>query len=88
MATLWQANVGRSLSLGDFAVVNAARTDMPGVQQDGNLFAAMLKAMVALEVEVSKLAPSPDKLLFACSGVANEVEYVWSLASDGRCGNR
>ena len=28
-AALWTANIGRSLSLGDFAFVNLARTDLP-----------------------------------------------------------
>jgi hypothetical protein len=88
MATLWQANIGRSLSLGDFALINAARTDIPGIEQGENLFATMLKAVVAAETEVSRLSPSPSKLLFACSGVANEVEYVWSLASVGSCGRQ
>ncbi len=82
MAKLWQASIGRSLSLGNFALVNAGRTEVPGVEQDERLFATMVKALVAIEAEVSKLAPSPSKLIFACSGVANEVEYVWSAASD------
>jgi hypothetical protein len=82
MAKLWQASLGRSLSLGDFALVNAGRTELPGVEQDELLFATMLNALVAAELEVSKLAPAPRKLIFACSGVANEVEYVWSAASD------
>ena len=46
-AALWQANVGRSLSLGDFAIVNAARTDIGEVPVDDRFYVLMAQAVVA-----------------------------------------
>ena len=82
MASLWQANIGRSLSLGDFAVVNLCRTELPGIAQDDTLFLTMVQGLVAVEADVLSLAAAPEKLLFVCSGKDNEVAYVWSANSD------
>ena len=82
MAHLWQANVGRSLSIGDFVLVNAARTEVLGIDQDEALFLQLVRSLVAREFDVLNLAPSREKLIFACSGLNSEVEYVWSAKSD------
>jgi hypothetical protein len=79
-AALWQANIGRSLSLGDFALVNLARTEVPNAVQDAKLDLALVRALVAVEAQVLSLAPKPDRVLFACSGADDEVAYVWSAA--------
>ena len=81
-ATLWQANVGRSLSIGDFTAVNLARTEFEGIEQNESFFLYLVRGLVARESEILALAPSPRLVVFACSGLANEVEYVWSAASD------
>ncbi len=78
-AALWQANVGRSLSLGDFAIVNAARTDIGEVPVDDLFYVLMAQAVVAIQDRVAALAPQPDKLVFACSGADDEVALVWAM---------
>lgn len=78
-AALWQANVGRSLSLGDFAVLNAARRDIGDVQVDGQFYILMAQAVVAVQDRVAALAPQSDKLVFACSGADDEVALVWAM---------
>jgi hypothetical protein len=78
-AALWQANVGRSLSLGDFAIVNAARTGIGDVRVDDQFYILMTQAVVAVQERVAALARHPDRLVFACSGPDDEVALVWSL---------
>lgn len=82
MARLWQANVGRSLSLGDFAQVNLARTDVSGVEQTEEFFQSLALTLVAHEEVILALSPAPDKVIFACSGVNDEVALVWSGKGD------
>ncbi len=80
-ASLWQANIGRSLSLGDFALVDSARTSLGAMKTDSSFYVAMVEAVISVQSEVAKLAPVPERLVFACSGPDNEVAYVWSLPS-------
>lgn len=79
LAALWQANIGRSLSLGDFAIVDAARTDIGGVPVDDQFYVLMAQAVVAIQDRVAALAPQPSKLVFACSGADDEVALVWAV---------
>jgi len=81
-AELWQANTGRSLSLGDFALVNLARLDTPGVKQTDDFFLSIAQALVAHEAEILALSPSPDRVVFACSGASDEVALVWAARGD------
>jgi hypothetical protein len=81
-ASLWQANGGRNLSLGDFARVNLARAEFGGPEVGDDFHLLMVRALMALEGEVAALAADPGRLLFACSGPDDEVAYVWSLAPD------
>ena len=80
-ASLWQANIGRNLSLGDMALVNLAkptwrgRSGWPvlpfnGAGSDGRAEPGGM------------LAPEPERLIFSCSGPESEVAYVWSLPLD------
>jgi hypothetical protein len=80
-AGLWQANIGRSLSLGDFALVNAARTSLGNLTVDGGFYLDMMKSLVAVRDQVAALAPEPERLVFACSGANDEVAFVWSYES-------
>lgn len=82
-AALWQANVGRNLSLGDFALVNVARADLNGVVADTHFYAAMVQTVVAHQPAIVALAPDPSSLLFCCSGPRDEVELVWSILGVG-----
>jgi hypothetical protein len=78
-ASLWQANIGRSLALGDFALVNAARTSIGSVSVNDEFYLAMVRALVAKQQQVSDLSTNPERLVFACSGPDDEVAYVWSM---------
>lgn len=81
-AILWQANIGRSLSLGDFALFNVARTELPAEMVDKRFYLSMVQAVVAVHDQVAALSPDPGRLVLACSGPNDEVEYVWSLPAN------
>ena len=81
-ASLWQANIGRSLSLGDFELVNLARTKLEEVEVDDRFYVEMVQSLVAAQRNISALAPEPGSLVFACSGADDEVAYVWSRHTD------
>ena len=83
-ASLWQANIGRSLSLGDYSMVNVARTDLGDVSVSGDFHLAMIRAVVERHDAIADLALDPDEVILVCSGPSDEVEYVWSLAGPGR----
>lgn len=85
-ASLWQANVGRNLSLGDFVKVNLARTKFDRRKVGGEFHLSMVRALLAVEGQVAALAPDPARLLFACSGPDDEVAYVWALPPDAEPG--
>jgi hypothetical protein len=77
-AALWTANIGRSLSLGDFAFVNLARTDLPRGKIAKDFYAEMVRALHAKEEEIVTLAASPESLLFCASGADDEVALTWA----------
>lgn len=78
-ASLWQANFGRSLSLGDFAMVNVSRADIEESVIDERFHLLMVQAMVAVQNEIATLSQNPERILLACSSDDSEVGYVWSL---------
>jgi hypothetical protein len=78
-ASLWQANIGRSLSLGDFSLVNIARRPLGAMEVNDRFYVEMVQAMVAKQHEIAKLTLEPERLVLACSGENDEVAYVWSL---------
>lgn len=78
MAKLWQANLGRSLSLGDFSMVNLARTPASGVAQSDEFFLSLVRSVIAHEATILALSPAPERVVFACSGMTDEVAFVWS----------
>ena len=78
-ASLWQANVGRSLSLGDFHLVNVARTEFGGGEVDEHFYVGMVRALVAVQDRVAQLSPHPERLVFVCSGADDEAGLVWAL---------
>lgn len=79
-AGLWQANIGRSLSLGDFALVNLARTPIGTIKANKRFYLDMIRAVVDRQADIAALAPDPQRLLLACSGPELEVAYVWSIS--------
>ena len=79
-ACLFQANVGRSLSLGDFARVNVARADLPRrCRPDEAFYLAMARAIIANQREILDLSPDPEDVVFCCSSADSEVGLVWSM---------
>jgi len=78
-ASLFQANVGRSLSLGDFARVNLGEADLDADMATGESFyIEMARAVIAHQREILELAPEPDDVIFCCSSVDSEVALTWS----------
>lgn len=78
-ASLFQANAGRSLSLGDFARVNLGETDLDGdMVADETFHLEMARAVIAHQQEILELAPEPDDVLFCCSSADSEVGLIWS----------
>lgn len=80
-AAMWQGNIGRSLSLGDFEVVNLGRTDLPPTFDEAELFVEMVSALIEVQDRVLNLAPDREQVVLACSGPADEVQLVWSPAA-------
>jgi hypothetical protein len=77
-AVMWKANIGRSLSLGDFELVNVARAKMGGIAPDDSFYLEMIRALRSREREIVPLASDPQRLLFCSSSAGAEVGYVWS----------
>ncbi len=77
-AVLFQANIGRSLSLGDFTLVNLGRTTLETNVSEVELSLAMMRSLIARQTDLLALAPNADELVFVCSGVGAEIGYVWS----------
>lgn len=81
-ASLWQANVGRNLSLGDFSRVNLVEMELPPGHEAGEAFyASLVLAVKSRAQEIAKRSSHPEKLLFCCSTEAEEVGLVWALES-------
>ena len=80
-AALWQANVGRNLSLGDFAYVNVARASLGDIELNEELISSMVQSLNRHRVQFAQLSPSPSTLVFACSSLDEEVGLTWSLTS-------
>ena len=80
-ASLWLANAGRSLSLGDFHIVNVAREELPeGFSPSQEFFVSLVQTLAIAERKIAEQAESPQSLLLCSSGMSSEVEYWWSVA--------
>lgn len=79
-AERWQCNIGRSLSLGDFELVNVGRADLPSVFDEADLYLEMVNGLIEFQDRVLNLAPVREQVVFACSGPLDEVQLVWSPA--------
>ena len=77
-AALWQANVGRNLSLGDFARVNVARTPVAQADMSQGDFLSLIRCLMSHEREVRKLAEIADELVLCCTSPTDEVGIVWA----------
>ncbi len=80
-AALFKANVGRSLALGDFEMVNVARTDIEGVPVTDEFYLQMIRAVCARESEIVSLTSDLSRLLFCASSAEWEVGYMWTAST-------
>lgn len=79
-AALWQSNVGRNLSLGDFAKVNVARVELHDVELDDAMTLDLVESLRAREDRIAKLTSCPHRLLICCSTPDDEVGLIWSAS--------
>ena len=78
-ARLWQANAGRSLSLGDFRYANFAEEFLKSeITIDESFYVLLINLLLSKEHLIVPLAPDPHELLFTCSGSHDEVDLTWS----------
>jgi hypothetical protein len=77
-AALWKANVGRSLSLGDFELVNVARTKLGRVRVNEGFYLSMIRTLRSREGDIVGFASDPRRLLFCASSADDEVGYLWT----------
>jgi len=80
-AALWQANIGRSLSLGDFTAVNLARTELGALPVDAALCLKMVETIMKNHDRIRRLSVDPIRTALAASTLDDEVGLVWSLPS-------
>lgn len=81
-AAPWQANVGRSLSLGDFALVNCAEVDLTlSSEVPRDLYIVLIETVMKMESEICAYARDLSKVLFTCSTENDEVGLVWCRAA-------
>jgi hypothetical protein len=78
-ASMWCANIGRSLALGNFVVKNLARSSVDGGEVGEEFYRGMLRALLNVEDKVATLTSNRASLLLCCSGPSDEVEFFWSL---------
>ena len=76
-AVMWQANVGRSLSLGDFKAVNIVELDVEGKETDDAFYLSMINSIKKKLSNIKKLSSHGNALLFCCSNANEEVGLVW-----------
>jgi hypothetical protein len=76
-AAMWQASVGRNLSLGDFSLVNLARIDVPAPHGDSDFFLRMIRAVVRNQPAIERQSADPLRLCLCSSGPDDEVQWVW-----------
>ena len=77
-AALWQGNIGRSLSLGDFKHVNLARKNVPRRIGTPKLFPEMVKAMIRHTPSILGVCDQRQHIVFSTSTATEEVGLVWS----------
>lgn len=76
-ARLWQANVGRNLSLGDFEAVNIAELEIGDHVINDSFYLDMVRAIQGKAPNVLRQSSHKNSLLFCCSTEDDEVGLVW-----------
>jgi hypothetical protein len=77
-AMMWQATVGRSLSLSNFAWKKLAKSSLGKLRNEAALHEAMLLAAMNVAPKLAALSSDPEMLLFTCSTADEEVGLVWT----------
>ncbi|WP_062810579.1 hypothetical protein [Alcanivorax sp. NBRC 102028] len=77
-AGLWNANGGRSYSLGDFALVNASKIDVPKKPKVPEFYLDMVRAIEEMKDLICMQSSHGRSLLFCCSTEQSEVGLIWS----------
>jgi len=75
-ALLWQANVGRNLSLGDFTEVNVSEREIEMKVTD-SFYLSMITALNNKAASIMERSTHSESLLFCCSTEQDEVGLVW-----------
>jgi hypothetical protein len=83
-AAMWQANIGRSLLLGDFLLVNLARADVTEADIGDEFFISMVRAVVRNQPAIVGLSADKARLILCCSGPNDEVQLCWSASETPR----
>jgi hypothetical protein len=81
-ASMWCANTGRSLALGDFALKNLARSTVDRSEVTEDFYRGILRALLDVEDKVATLTTNKASLLLCCSGPSDEVEFFWTPRVD------
>jgi hypothetical protein len=76
-AMLWQANVGRNLSLGDFELVNIVEHELVKQDTSDRFYLDMVKAIGNKANVILKQSSHGASLLFCCSTANEEVGLTW-----------
>jgi hypothetical protein len=77
-AALFNASVGRSLSLGDFALVNLARRELDTDDDRKVIFEALAKGLHRNMNRCLGVCDPNQRIVFACSTQNSEVGLFWS----------
>ncbi|MBU6954448.1 hypothetical protein [Hahella sp. HN01] len=76
-AMFWQANIGRNLSLGNFAAINISEKEVAGIIPDNSFYLDMVKAIQNKEDLILQKSTHGSSLLFCCSTEDEEVGLTW-----------
>ena len=76
-AVLWQANIGRNLSLGDFEAVNIAEREIGETSIDDVFYLSIVKALQNEARKILRQSTFGSSLLFCCSTAEEEVGLTW-----------
>lgn len=76
-AMLWQANVGRNLSLGDFQAANITEIELTSLEVDDSFYLAAVNALQNKAGVILQHSSHGQSLLFCCSTANEEVGLTW-----------
>jgi len=78
MAGLWQANGGRSFSLGNFSFVDFRAIEVTQRKKQKGFYLAMIKAIEEMSELIQRSSSHGSNLIYCCSTEKDEVGLIWS----------